>query len=180
MSAWTFETLAAADREKLEEVVRTGVAPDYGELEGFVYCGWNQQRVARLTGEKFRKVFRRREGRPFGYNEVVRQDRQGYGGKWEPKLENGRPVEIGHFRVANVADEPPRRLYRPYRHGGLFDYNVAVNTGRNFPLRVIRDITALPNPGDHGLVLGKAYLQLGPFHVFYSYFVLGHRRPIAS
>jgi hypothetical protein len=73
-------------------------------------------------------------------------------------------------RVGKVVDGEPQF------HGGG---EIAVNTGRNLPLRVIRDITVLPNPGDHGLVLGKAYLQLGPLYVFYSYFVLGHRRPLA-
>jgi hypothetical protein len=43
---------------------------------------------------------------------------------------------------------------------------------------VIRDFVVLPNPGDHGLLLGKAYLKLG-LSVFYSYFLLGHRQKIA-
>jgi len=176
MTPWTFETLAAADRRRLGEVLLGGTAPDFAQLEGHSYCGWNHEWISRLSGEKFKKVFRRRDGRPFGHNEIVRQDRQGFRGEWELKLEDGLPIQVGHFRVANIGDEPPRRLYRPYRHAGLFDYNVGVNTWRNLPLRVIRDIVVLPNPGDHSLVLGKAYLQFGPVHVFYSYFVLGHRR----
>jgi hypothetical protein len=103
---------------------------------------------------------------------------KGPGGEWELKLKDGRPIEIGHYRVANIADEPPRRLYRPYAHAGLFDYNVAVNTWRNLPLRVIRDIVVLPNPGDHSLMLSKAYFQLGFFHIFYCYFLLGRRKEI--
>jgi hypothetical protein len=154
-------------------MLRRGPPPDFPELERQTYRGWNRGWVARFTGEKFKKVFHRRDGRPFGYNQIVRQDGKGPGGEWELKLKDGRPIEIGHYRVANIADEPPRRLYRPYAHAGLFDYNVAVNTWRNLPLRVIRDIVVLPNPGDHSVVLGKAYLQLGPLHVFYCYFILG-------
>lgn len=178
MTAWTFETLAAADRKTLEEVLLAGTPPDFEQLEGHIYCGWNHERVARLTGEKFKKGFRRRDGRQLGYNEIVRQDGEGYRGEWQLKLENGQPVRVGYFRVGPVEDEPPQRLYRPYVHAGLFNYNVDLNKWRNFPLRVIRDVVVLPNPGDNSLVLGKAYLRLAFLHIFYSYFVLGHRREI--
>ena len=79
-----------------------------------------------------------------------------------------------------MADEPPEKLYRPYRHAGHFNYNVPLNKWRNLPFRVIRDFVVLPNPGDHGLMLCKAYLQFGFkwANVFYCYFLLGHREEI--
>jgi hypothetical protein len=181
MSPWTFETLAATDRKKLEEVVLGGTAPDFDQLERYIYCGWNHEWVGRLSGEKFKKGFRRRDGRALGYNEVCRQDRQGYRGKWQVKLKNGRPKHrLGYFRVAHIRDEPPQRLYSRYPHAGCFDYNVDLNTWHNLPFRVIRDIVVLPNPGDHSLLLARAYFQLGfPWlNVFYCYFLLGHRQEI--
>jgi hypothetical protein len=39
-----------------------------------------------------------------------------------------------------------------------FAYHVRQNSGLNFPLRGIQDLVVLPNPDDHTLVLGKAYL----------------------
>lgn len=178
--AWTYETLAAADRKKLEEVMLTCPAPDLDELEGYIYCGWNHEWIGRISGEKFKKGFRRRDGRPFGYNEIVRQDDQGFRGDWEVKLKDGRPIQLGYFRVSQVGDEPPQRLYEPYRHTGHFNYDVPLNTWRNLPFRVIRDFVVLPNPGDHGLMLCKAYLQFGFkwANVFYCYFLLGHREEI--
>jgi hypothetical protein len=180
VSDWTFETLAAADRGQLEELVKGGAPPDFEQLEGYVYRGWNHDWVGWISGRKFRKGFRRREGRPFGYNEICRQDRQGYHGEWEVKLKDGRPVQLGYFRVSNISDEPPQPLYRRYPHAGLFDYDVDLNTRGRLPMRVIRDFAVLPNPGDHGLVLSKAYFQFGfPWlNVFYCYFLLGHRQPI--
>ncbi|MGH8571329.1 MAG: hypothetical protein ACREX8_01975, partial [Gammaproteobacteria bacterium] len=179
---WTFETLAEADRSTLEEVLRGGTAPDPEQLNGWSYRGWNHEPVAKLSGQKFKKGFLKRDGENFGYNEVVRQDKQGYRGEWELKLKDGRPRRIGYFRVVLLKDESPRKFTQRYRHLALFNYNVAVNTGLNYPLRVIRDVVALPNPGDHTLVLGKAYLQLGfPWlTIFYSYFVLGHREQLAN
>jgi hypothetical protein len=178
MAPWTYETLAAADRKTLEEVLKGGRPPDFDQLEGFIYCGWNHEWVGRLSGEKFKKGFRRKGERTLGYNEIVRQDRKGFHGEWEVKLKNGRPIQVGYFRVADVKDEPPNRLYEPYRHAGHFNYHVDLNTWRNVPFRVIRDFVVLPNPGDHGLMLCKAYFQLAFLHVFYCYFLLGHRQPI--
>jgi hypothetical protein len=130
MSAWTWETLNAADREVLEEVMRTGATPDIEQLLGYTYRGLNSGLVPRITGRKFKKVFHEHEGRPFGHNVVGRR---------------GNPVEIGWFSVRSEG-----RLVR-------FDYNVRQNSGLNFPLRGIQDFVVLPNPDDHTLVLGKAY-----------------------
>lgn len=178
--AWTFETLAQADRPTLERVLRTGTAPDLEQLNGYIYCGWNHEWVSVISGRKFKKGFRKRDGRNFGYNEIVRQDNQGYGGDWQVKTRDGRPIQLGYFRVSQVADEPSQRLYEPYRHLSSFDYNVSVNTGRNLIFRMIRDVVVLPNPGDHSLMLCKAYFQIGFrwLNVFYCYFLLGHREEI--
>lgn len=177
---WTFETLAAADRPTLEGVLREGPAPDLEQIEGYIYCGWNHEWVAVISGRKFKKGFRKRDGGHFGYNEMVHQDGQGYRGDWEVKTRDGRPIQLGYFRVAQVADEPPLRLYEPYQHLASFNYAVPQNTGRNLIFRMIRDVVVLPNPGDHSLMLCKAYFQLGFswLHVFYCYFLLGHREPI--
>jgi hypothetical protein len=178
MTPWTFETLAEADRDKLEEVVRAGDPPEYDQVEGYIYCGWNHEWVGRLSGEKFKKGFRRRDERMLGYNEICRQDGDRYKGEWDVKLKNGRPIQVGYFRVGRIENEPRQKLYAPYGSAGHFNYNVDLNTGRNLPFRVIRDMVVLPNPGDHDLMLAKAYFQVGFLHLFYCYFLLGHRQPI--
>ena len=178
--AWTFASLAQVDRQTLESVLRTGTAPDLEQLNGHIYCGWNHEWVSVISGRKFKKGFRKKDGRNFGYNEIVRQDGQGYGGEWEVKMRDGRPNQLGYFRVSQVADEPPQRLYEPYRHLSSFNYAVPANTGKNLIFRMIRDVVVLPNPGDHSLMLCKAYFQLGFswLNVFYCYFLLGHREEI--
>lgn len=178
---WTFETLAQADRAALEQLLLTGTPPDPEQLEGYIYCGWNHEWVGKLSGEKFKKGFRKRDGRNLGYNEIVRQDRQGYRGEWEVKMRKGRPIQLGYFRVSRVADEPPEPLYSRYPNAGHLNYAVDENRGlRNRFFRVIRDFSVLANPDDHGLILCKAYFQLGFkwANLFYCYFLLGHRRPI--
>jgi hypothetical protein len=137
----TWEELTEADHRVLEEVMRTGATPDIGQLLGHTYRGLNSGLVPRITGRKFKKVFHEHEGRPFGHNVVDRR---------------GKPVEIGWFSL-----RPEGRLVR-------FDYNVEQNSGLNLPLREIQDFVVLPNPGDHTLVLGKAYF----LKLRVAYFVL--------
>ena len=72
--AWTYETLAACSRKQLEQILLTGTAPDPEQLEGYIYCGWNHEWVGTLSGRKFKKGFRKREGRPFGFNEICEQN----------------------------------------------------------------------------------------------------------
>jgi hypothetical protein len=158
---WTWETLAPVDRATLERVFEAGVRPDPDLLDGRTYRGWNRGGVIGLVAEKFRKTFYTEGGEHWGANLVVRQDRQAWRGAWEPKLNHGRPVAQGHYRVR----PEPRTLH--------LDYNVARNTGLEFPLRVIQDDIVLVNPGDYDLVLGKAHVQLGPIRVFVCFFQLG-------
>ena len=137
----TWEELIAADRTALAELMRTGATPDPEELMGHTYRGLNRGLVTRITGRRFKKVFHEQDGQPFGHNIVERR---------------GKPVEIGWFSL------------RPEGHTVRFDYNVTQNRGANFPLRGIQDLTVLPNPGDHGLVLGRARFVGLPV----AYFVL--------
>jgi hypothetical protein len=146
MSAWTWDRLATADRAALDELMRGGATPDIRQLLGHTYRGLNTGLLPRVTGEKFKKVFYEEEGRPFGHNLLLRQDRQRPGGDWELKTKDGEPVRIGWFSL-----RPEGRMVR-------FDYNVKQNSGLNLFLRGIQDFVVLPNPGDHTLMLGRAHL----------------------
>ena len=118
----------------------------------------------KVITEKFVKTFRREAAGDWGNNLVVRQDKRAPGGRWELKLSGGRPVEQGHYRV------------RPEGRALHLDYDVARNTGSDFPLRVIQDYVVLANPGDHDLMLGKAHFHAGPVRFFVCFFQLEVRR----
>src|ERR1044071_6120795 len=113
---WTYETLAQADRATLENVMQTGTAPDMDQLNGYIYCGWNHEWVGQLSGKKFKKGFYKKDGKNFGYNEIVNQDYKKYLGNWNNLMINGRPVQVGYFRTAMVKNEPPQKLYKAYEH----------------------------------------------------------------
>ena len=176
---WTYETLAQADRKTLENVLLNGTAPDPEQLNGYIYCGWNHEWIGNLSGKKFKKGFYKKEGKNFGYNEIVIQDGKEYLGDWNVKMVNERPIQLGYFRTSLVKDEAPEPLYKPYTHLGHFNYNISMNTGLNIFFRFIRDFVVLPNEGDHSLMLCKAYLQgFKWLNIFYCYFLLGHRKEI--
>jgi hypothetical protein len=179
--AWTYETLAQCNTTQLENILMTGSAPDPEQLNGWIYCGWNHELIGKLSGEKFKKGFYKKNGRNFGYNEICEQDSDSFRGAWKVRLSNGRPTQLGYFRSSYVKDEPAQPLYKPYQHLGHLNYDLPdMNKSIYFFFRVIRDFVVLPNPGDHSLMLCKAYLQFiyPSVNVFYCYFLLGHRLKI--
>ncbi len=179
MSTWTFELLAQADRKTLEDVLLAATAPDPAQLNGYVYDGYNHDGLAHLATEKFRKAFYQQEQALYGFNQVVRQDGQHERGEWRTRMKEGKPAQLGFYRVTFAKDEPAQKHSAPYRHLTCFNYNIDLNPRWNVPLRSIRDYVGLPNAGDHSLLLGKAYLQVTPWlTLFASYFVLGHPQTV--
>ena len=175
MALWTFETLAQADRKTLEDVLLAAQAPDPAQLAGHVYDGYNHDWFAQLLYQKFRKAFYQQEQTLYGFNQVVRQDGKHYHGAWQPRLKEGKPVQLGFYRVTFTKDEPAQKRAARYRHLACINYHIDLNPRWNIAVRSIRDYVGLPNAGDHSLLLGKAYLQLAPrLALFAGYFVLGH------
>jgi hypothetical protein len=176
---WTFETLARASKETYENILLTGTPPDIEQLNGFIYCGWNHEPIGKISGEKFKKGFYKRGGANYGYNETVIQDRKKYLGEWKVGLHEVRPNQLGYFRTSYVKDEPYHKLYQPYLHLAHFNYDIPFHKFHLSFFRVIRDFVVLPNPGDHSLMLCKAYLHITEdINIFYCYFLLGHRLEI--
>jgi len=175
MPAWTFETLAQADRETLEAVLVAATAPDPAQLAGYVYDGYNHEPLAQLVAQKFRKAFYQKDHLLHGYNQMVIQDGQHYAGEWRVRMKQGKPAVQGFYRVTFAKDEPAQKYAAPYKHLAYFNYNIDLNSRWNVPVRSIRDYVGLPNAGDHSLLLGKAYLRIAPWlTLFAGYFVLGH------
>lgn len=178
--AWTFEALAQAGRDVFEDILCHNPAPDPAQLAGYVYKGWNDAFITHLTGKKFKKCFFHDGTDTFGCNLVIIYDFKEFRGEWHELNLFGSVPRGGYYQIVPVPDAGIAE-YVPYRQQKLLNYNVARNTWLMFPLRVIRDVVALPNPDSHELVLGKAYLQLMPLSLmFISYFILGMREPLPT
>lgn len=177
---WTFETLAQAGRATFEDILHNNPAPDPAQLAGYVYKGWNDAFITHLTGKKFKKCFWQEGSVVLGCNLVIAYDFQEYRGEWREVNLFGSVPRGGYYGVQDVPSLSIAE-YLQYQPLKLLNYNVSRNTWLMSPLRVIRDVVALPNPDSHELVLGKAFLQLLPLSlVFVSYFVLGMREPLPN
>jgi hypothetical protein len=164
--------VAALDRAGLETALLRGVAPDLDGLVGWEFRGINTMAWAPAAGiKKFIKGFYRRNGEVHGYNLPAVQD--GPAAPWRAKPSDDAPRRFGYYRVAPV--EATSRDNR-YLHAVLLDYGQGDNA-RLDPSRFIRDYVVQVDADDPDVLLGKAYLGLGPIAPSVGYFVLDRRRP---
>lgn len=156
--------LRGASRRTLERLFCAGTAPDPDDLVGWEFRGTIPATLARtLRLNRFVKGFFRDDDTPPG--EAV-----GYNSFCGQRSWRRVGPRHGYFRVRPAVG----------RHEGslLFDY---ADTPRNAawnPERLFRDFVVHPDPENRDLVLGKAYLKVGPL-VPASFFILDRDRKIA-
>lgn len=156
-----------------EALMMSGTAPRFEDLVGWEFAGANALVLTRLVGiRKFVKGFYEGAPRsavgptPFiqGYNVNVRQNADDAEHLYAPSDE--RPKRHGFYRVH--APVPGARDAR-YPNALLLDYALGGNGIFGPPLR---DYLVQVYPDDPELLLGKAYVALGPLRVPVSFFVL--------
>jgi hypothetical protein len=171
--------LYRAPAASLEAIMRAGTAPPFEDLAGWEFNGVNVGVLPGLLGiRKFRKGFYAGPARvpqgpaPFlqGYNIPVRQN--GVGAPHLAKPSDEAPKRFGFYRVYSAAENP---RFRHYPRALLLDYGLG---GNGFtPEALLRDYLVQVHPGSSDLLLGHAYLALGPLAVPVSFFLLERARP---
>lgn len=161
-----FRSLTRLSTRELDGIMAISEGPDLKSLGGWEFAGYNHAAFTQLLGiRKFVKGFF--PGGSEGYNIPVIQN--GIESPWLHLPHPERPKRFGFYRAAKV--DPKARDNR-YPRAVLLDYGASP---RNFflkPERVLRDYLVVPDPKDPGLLLGKAYLALGPGRIFSNYFIL--------
>lgn len=160
MASERFRSLTALPPAELAALMRRGETPDPERLADAEYRGVNTARwTVRLRMQQFVKGFERRGGGGvFGYNRRVAQD-----GRWDPP---GPPFAFFEVRPVDPAARDNR-----YLQALLLDYGAGGN-GRFDPARPIRDYLVRVEPGSDGILLGRAFVALGPFRPSPTFFVL--------
>ena len=155
-----FRALAGQSPDELDAVMRRGETPDVDRLVAGEYRGANTARWASaLKMQQFVKGFERRpDGRLFGYNRRVAQD-----GSW---AEPGK-----RFAFFEVRPVDPEARDNHYLQALLLDYGAGEGS-RLDPARPIRDYLVRVEPGSDELLLGRAFVALGPWRPSPTYFVL--------
>ena len=163
--------VAALPARELERLLVRGETPDPDALAGWEFRGANNPAWARLAGiKKFMKGFYKDvDGRLWGYNMPVKQTRLSM--PWELKHPE-KPNRFGFYRVEAV---DPESRDNAYLHALLLDYGRGGN-GLN-PAGVLRDYLVRVERGSDDLLLGKAYVAVGPLRVPTSFFVLERQSP---
>lgn len=158
---------------ELETLMRRGTRPDLERLVGWEFRGrnvaWWAERSPIL---QFIKGFwRDAAGQAWGYNEPVRQD--GLDRPWVALPDDANPKRFGFYSVDPV---DPASRDSAYLEALLLDYGRGPNPPWE-PARVLRDYLVRVDPGSDDLLLGKAYLALGPARVASNFFLLERHRP---
>lgn len=163
-----------APASELERIMRDGVAPAFDDLVGWEWDGVNVGFMPGLLGiRKFRKGFYRGPHRVadgpepcvHGYNIPVRQN--GVQNEHLAKPSEASPKRFGFYRVY-AASQSER--YNWYPKALLLDYGMGAN-GLD-PSGFLRDFLVRVHPESSDLLLGKAYLALGPIRPAVGFFVL--------
>jgi hypothetical protein len=163
-----YDRLARGSRAELKQAFDQGAAPEVDDLVGWEFRGWNTSWVTGLLGiHKFVKVFFESGGQAYGCNTPTAQN--GLDGEWSARPSEEEPKRYAFYAVAETDGRHPNAL--------LLDYG----KGRNSffqPARLLRDYLVRVSPDSGDLLLGKAYVALGPLRLPLTYFVVERRRPL--
>jgi hypothetical protein len=170
----TYQRLVACSKAELERILVAGDTPAMADLAGWEYRGYNHPPLFSLLGiRKFIKgFFTAPSGAVYGFNTPVRQN--GLAAAWQALPDEQHPKRFGFFLVALVH---PAARDNAYLHAVLLDYG----RGGNKPLDVtrgIRDYLVRVEHGSDDLLLGKAYIALGPARITSNFFLLERFRPL--
>ena len=174
MASPVYQRLCRARPATLERLLVGGETPALAGLVGYEYRGYNLAPQLALLGiRKFIKAFFvTPAGAIYGCNTPVMQN--GLTGPWCARPAEAAPRRYAFFRVAPVAAAARDNAYL---HAPLLDYGRGGNPLYD-PSRFLRDYLVRCIPRSDDLLLGKAYLALGPARVAATFFLLERRRPL--
>ena len=169
-----YKHLAGLPKAALEEVMVRGETPTLPALIGYEYRGYNIAPATALLGiRKFIKVFfTTSSGEVYGCNTPVAQN--GLNRPWKAKPSEAEPRRYAFFSVTSV---DPEVRDNTYLHALLIDYGRGRNPAYD-PSRLLRDYLVRCVPGSDDLLLGKAYMALGPARLAAGFFLLERHRPL--
>ena len=169
-----YRRLANLPGDHLEAIMLRGETPSQAALSGYEYRGYNTAPMTALLGiRKFIKVFFVTPGGLiYGCNTPVTQN--GLSRPWKARPNEGSPRCYAFFSVAPV---DPEARDNHYLHALLLNYGEVHNPFYD-PSRLLRDYLVRCTPGSDDLLLGKAYMALGPARIAAGYFLLERYRPL--
>ncbi len=174
----------------LEGVLAQGTAPAFSSIVGFEFRGWNvfgdvvAKGVGSVMGiQRFAKGFFVRgdvgdvDTAPFveGYN--VKIQRGGSDDPWTAIPNDEQPTRHGFFRVFGPGAGEARRERHP--HALFLDYALGVPKPGLFDGGGLNDFVVQVDGDNADLLLGKAYMRVGPIESVAGFFVIERLRRVS-
>ena len=180
MAKHTFESLARSDLSALDLVLAQGTAPKLSSIIGYEFRGWNvlapvAKPVMMAMGfQRFAKGFYALpgevdvDGRDVidGYNVKIRTG--SLTDPWTAKPNDENPTRHSFFKVW-APGKGPREAAHPHDHALFLNYDLEENG--LFDGRGLRDYMVQVDRDNPDLVIGKAYMKLGPITIMGGFFV---------
>ncbi len=173
MTTDRFRELAQSSDSHLEQILRVSKGPTLEPLVGFEWRGYNTSWRTKLLGiQKFIKGFFQEGDGVEGYNVPVLQN--GLDEPWLHLPTPDNPRRYAFYRVTEVDRESDDHFYP---QAILLDYGASARNAAWPGVRILRDYLVQPEPDNPDLLLGKAYLALGPLRLPSNFFILDRLRP---
>ena len=171
-----FREFAQSSHAQLEIILRASKGPALEPLVGFEWRGFNTSwRLKAMGLQKFIKGFFQEGKRVEGYNIPVRQN--GLDAPWIDQPTPEAPKRFAFYLVTQVDRASVDHLYLK---AILLDYGSSHRNSAYSIERLVSDYVVQPDPDNPDLLLGKAYLAIGPLRLPSNYFVLERLRPANS
>jgi hypothetical protein len=166
-----FLALWKTGKSQLEKLLKEGQKPPKESLEGWKFRGLNVGLGAKLIRrQKFIKCFYTKDlgyGSVLtGHNFVAEQNKPEE--EYLIKKRKGQDRREGFYVIEDARLNP---RYQKYPHAALINYKRADNVWYE-PAGLLRDYLVQPYPDNPDLLLGKAYLFIGPLEILAGFFVL--------
>ena len=176
LASATYKQLAGQSRSALESLLVGGETPSLSGITGYEYKGYNIAPTTALLGiRKFIKAFFTTPGgQVYGCNTPVAQN--GLNGPWVARPSEAAPRRFAFFSVTAV---DPETRDNAYLHALLIDYGRGGNPLYD-PSRYLRDYLVRCVPGSDDLLLGKAYMAIGPIRMPATFFLIERYRPLTG
>ena len=172
MTTDRFRELAQFSNTQLETILRASKGPVLESLVGFEWSGFNTSwRLKAMGLQKFIKGFFQEGMRVEGYNIPVQQN--GLDAPWLDRPTPESPKRFAFYLVTQVDQESVDNLYPK---AILLDYGASLRNATYGMERLIRDYLVQPDSDNPDLLLGKAYLAVGPLRLPSNFFVLERSR----
>ena len=154
-----YRELTRLPEAELERLMTAAKAPAVEAIHGWEWRGYNTRWVCSLIGiRKFIKgFFKNAEGGIEGYNIPPRQN--AFEGEWLHKPSPESPKRFGFYLVGPVRPESVDSIYPDAL---LLDYGASPRNASWQVERLLRDYVVQPDASNDDILLGKAYLALGP------------------